>query len=427
MINSLFTGNGLADPFISYPGTRAKSLGGAYSAAPYDASAIWYNPAGIVSGKSGFVFEYSQGISIDTDTSTQDIGESIFDQSSLQSGMKTGLLGNEAHKGFVGYLNVNEKKTIGWAIGLYMPYTIEWSFSPYPLEEGKGYGEIVEDMYVLGLALSSSPFEHISSPFKHVRLGLCIEGVYEKYDDSNIWYFDKSTEYSNMGITSYNARRIKELDDSFEPSGTFGFSIPYTLKRSGDQVRIGGVYRLKSNNKPDIPETIDAEILTPEEHTRQKKATEELFFGKPSSWEIGVMYSHFIATPNENNDNFSSKLSLSAQYSVTDWGSANDRFENMYQKISFGAELSLIRLPLFSSIRLFEKVFVRGGYYSSTATETSEGWPDVQGITFGGGIQPYPTLSLDATYEHRFMKFDQSDDKDISLLSISLIWYPWAI
>jgi hypothetical protein len=415
LMNIVFTGNSFADPFISYPGTRAKSLGGAYSAAPYDASAIWYNPAGIVFGETGFVFEYSQGISIDTDTSVADIGESIFDQSNIQTGMKTGLLGNEAHKFFVGYLNSNQNK-YGWALGVYSPYTIEWSFSPYPLEEGKGYGEIIEEMYVLGLAFSFKPFKQLS-------LGACVEGIYEQYDDSKIWYFDKSDEFINMGITRYFAREIKELDDSIGISGTFGFSIPYTFQRTGIRVQFGGVYRLKSNNKPELPENIDDTTIAPDIYERQKKAAEQLFFGKPSSWAIGFRYSQVLIQPNEKNDKFNVLLGLSTQYGVTDWSTTNDQFDNMYQKLSLGAELSLIELPLFSSVRLLKKVIVRGGYYNSQATEKSEGWPDVQGVTFGGGLKPYPSVNINATYEHRFMKFEQSDNKDISLLSLSLVFY----
>ena len=36
-----------ADPFMNYPGARAKAMGGAFTGIADDASAVWYNPAGL--------------------------------------------------------------------------------------------------------------------------------------------------------------------------------------------------------------------------------------------------------------------------------------------------------------------------------------------------------------------------------------------
>ena len=52
-----------ADPFMSYPGTRAKAMGGAFCAVADDASSVWYNPAGVAGDETfDFVLEWSQAI-----------------------------------------------------------------------------------------------------------------------------------------------------------------------------------------------------------------------------------------------------------------------------------------------------------------------------------------------------------------------------
>ena len=60
----------LAGPFTSYPGARARAMGGAFTGIADDASAVWFNPAGFAKekgedGMTEFIIDWSQTTSID--------------------------------------------------------------------------------------------------------------------------------------------------------------------------------------------------------------------------------------------------------------------------------------------------------------------------------------------------------------------------
>lgn len=54
----------LAGPFSSFPGSRARSMAGAFSAVADDLAAIWYNPAGLADRKNHLVVEWGQAVAV---------------------------------------------------------------------------------------------------------------------------------------------------------------------------------------------------------------------------------------------------------------------------------------------------------------------------------------------------------------------------
>ncbi|MFW6099755.1 MAG: hypothetical protein ACOC90_00075 [Bacteroidota bacterium] len=72
LVAAFFASFSHASPRMNYPGTRARAMGTAFTAIADDASAIWYNPAGIVSeGKrTDFILEFNEAIDDRLDTKT---------------------------------------------------------------------------------------------------------------------------------------------------------------------------------------------------------------------------------------------------------------------------------------------------------------------------------------------------------------------
>lgn len=182
VLNSLAFG----EPTTNYPGTRARGMGGAYTAVSDDAAAIWYNPAGIaIYGENtshDIILEGSQSID-------------IFD-------LEEGKL-----KPFAAYKYAGEK--FGVALGYYVPFAYT---------DSADMGE-AKELDIVSFALAKSFGQYLS-------IGAAAEWI----------ILDKEAIAEGTG----------ENDNGM--SGTFGIqSTPLEYKPWGLQVRLGGTYRLNSS------------------------------------------------------------------------------------------------------------------------------------------------------------------------------------
>ena len=67
-----------ADPFLNYPGGRAKAMAGTFTAVADDNSAVWFNPAGIAGCVTSDTVEGGQVISVTDEAGKLDTGDSSF-------------------------------------------------------------------------------------------------------------------------------------------------------------------------------------------------------------------------------------------------------------------------------------------------------------------------------------------------------------
>lgn len=66
------------------------------------------------------------------------------------------------------------------------------------------------------------------------------------------------------------------------------------------------------------------------------------------------------------------------------------------------------------------RIAFRTGLYTSEASKSDQGWPDVTGLTWGIGTLIYENIGIDCTYEFRNISFEGTESEDISLLSLAL-------
>ncbi|ETR65177.1 MAG: hypothetical protein OMM_14682 [Candidatus Magnetoglobus multicellularis str. Araruama] len=104
---------------------------------------------------------------------------------------------------------------------------------------------------------------------------------------------------------------------------------------------------------------------------------------------------------------------FAVQYGETDWSQSNDTIENKYTKSSLGAEWQIALKNDF-------RIAFRTGMYTSEASKSDQGWPDVTGLTWGIGTLIYENIGIDCTYEFRNISFEGTESEDISLLSLAL-------
>lgn len=377
----LLIGTAYADPFISYPGTRARGMGGAFTAVADDASAVWYNPAGLVGGdEKEFIAEWSQALARKKVT---DPGNSF---TAALNNTSQGELDNDANKFFLGFKTSNKK--IGWGIFYLSPYSIDWYFPPQP-KVNKAFGQLKEEMHIFGISGA------ISTLNDRLNFGISGEYVYTDYNDANVWYVRSKTG------NTYNVSRVDSIDDSVDGfSGSLGvLGVPLDNKPLALKIKVGGVYRFESSKNADTGST-----------TGTKLVTDQLLFAKPASWDAGIAVTKAFTK-------IKSAFTLSAQYGVTDWSTANDGIENEYEKISLGAEWQIAKKLAF-----LERLSLRGGYYDSQASRSEDGWPDVDAITWGVGARLGKKVGVEFAYEYRAIDYAQAEesDQEFSLFSLSL-------
>jgi len=201
-----------ADPMISYPGTRAKGMGGAFTGIADDSSSVWYNPAGLGLTKSRYenAFEWSQTPGRKLKRGQSDPSKKFDD----------GELTNNGNNLFISFTGIY--------LGFFYcsPYSMDWKFSNKE-KLGTELAQIHERIRMLGLAFAFPVLKD------RISLGVTIEHV-------------KHT----LGHLEYDENGKSKLDhETSKISGSFGIlAVPLDLKQYGIKFKLGGVYHLKSES-----------------------------------------------------------------------------------------------------------------------------------------------------------------------------------
>ena len=358
-----------AGPFTSYPGARARAMGGAFTGIADDTSAVWFNPAGFAREKGDeksieFIIDWSQATSIDEED---------------------GPLRSDETAWFVGGKFNHEK--FGTGLFYYTPYSIRY----WAHDQGNNdtaYGKVNEVVQIIGAPLAVSFFKGI------LKIGATLEWVHLGIHDSRVLYRDSwgwLDAYPTAG----------ESADGF--TGSLGTLISIMNTRSSN-LKVGGTYRLKSFTD------IGAEAVQADKN----EAVERLFFDRPESFDLGISFTK--AFPEKK-----SHVVLSSQYGRTDWGGARKGdWDLKYTRISIGAEYAIDDRDAILKTKA-----LRVGYYTSSPSEQGRvwNWPDVNAITYGIGISVgYDSVrfGLDLTQERRSTKDDFGYSDKTTLTSLAL-------
>ncbi|MBF0225370.1 MAG: hypothetical protein HQK76_07935 [Desulfobacterales bacterium] len=359
-----------ASVFASYPGTKAMSMAGAFTAVSDDASAVWYNPSGFADGTSSFICGFSQISHIDE---------------------KDGPLNSEEKRMFVG-INASYEE-FGVGIFYFVPYAPKfWSY-----DEGLkdwAWGKSDELIHIVSLPFAVSFLE------TNVKVGMTLEWVHLGFSDSQIYYRDK-WNWSEDYLTP------KSKADGI--SGSIGTLIKLT---EADEffpfsINIGGTYRFSSTAK------LESKILKKSED----KGVTRLFFDKPESFDIGISSLSFLPS-------IDSQFLVSFQYGKVDWSEIRPKSLD-YDKVSFGFDFTVTKKDF-----MFKKMSLRGGYYISTPSYSDPdvwNWPDVTGVTYGIGLIIGDTANsfcLDIAQERRTLdNYTSNYKRKKTLTSICVTWF----
>lgn len=370
------------DPFVSYPGTKARSMGSAFVAVADDISSIWYNPAGF-SKKSKILAEVSTATEVDD-----------FHVASDGQILSYGNYDSTNWTYFVG--GVFSRNTWNFSLALFQPYQIQWGIN---LRDEGISGKLDEDMTVGSFGISKRlEFRTGKSFLPYGSIGGTVEYINIDGKDSNLYAYSYGNWY-----------RLDEDDLSENAvSGSVGILLTlFELKKgtkgaANFKVNLGAVYRFKSSKDLSATSTINSEKF------------KAVAFKKPQSWDVGLSLIKKV---------FSRwRLTLSGQYGEVDYGSGVDYYDFKYRKYSFGGELySAFAMKFFKGLAL------RGGYYLSEATDEKFNlWPDVYAFTFGAGLQLTKNFIIDAAYEIRHLgNYGEDVDfdiDDVNLFSVALRW-----
>jgi len=367
MMVSVFAGDAFAGgPFASYPGTRARAMAGAFTAVADDASAVWYNPAGLAGKKEiGGVLEWYQAPGIEEENRELDSGENNW---------------------FAGAYY--EEKEYGIGLFYYRPYTVSYPAADI-VQRNAAWGTVDETVQVFSIPMTIAPpvFEG------KLKLGGSVEWVNLDVGESQIVYRDLS------GF----ANGYKAADDSDSGfSGSLGILV--TAVDTGDlKLNLGGTYRFKSGTEAGK----SAMVL------ESDTAIAELFFEKPASFDAGAALIMGFKGKGSQKYEFTAGI----QYGSTDWGDAQEGDSDLkYDNFSFGTELALKD----ENARISNMAF-RAGYFLRNPSGGSQNWdwPDVSGITYGFGIS-IGNLGIDIAQEYVAFENDSGYDDDVFLTSLAL-------
>ncbi len=274
-----------ADPFISYPGTRAKAMGGAFVAVADDSSACWYNPAGLATEGLDITLEYSQAPKFNDNWEYSNKGKSIF------GGIKIGT------------------KDLGIGFFLYSPYHISWYFR---VPDDSGWydylsGYLDETLYIYGWVLAFGN--------KFLKLGASLELIYLDFGDSEFygeytWGWNSTLDTENLSISrGYSA--------------SFGVLLhPIRVIDRGFDLKLGAVYHLPSSGH-----TTDYSL------GYEETLADKVIFKKPASYDVGVLVGMMLGD--------FTYFSVAAQYGEIDYSTANEFLDWKYKRLAFGGELRI--------------------------------------------------------------------------------------
>lgn len=367
MMVSAFADIGFAGgPFSSSPGTRARAMAGAFAAVSDDASAVWYNPAGLAGKKEiGGILEWAQAPAIEEENGDLDAGENSW---------------------FAGAYY--EEKEYGIGLFYHQPYTINY-WAHDSRQRDAAWGDVTEtvQIFAIPIAVALPVFEG------RLKFGGTVEWVNLDIGSSKVVYRDQS------GF----ANGYKAADDSDSGlSGSLGILV--TAVDTGDlKVNLGGTYRFKSQTE------VGKSAMTSE----SDRGIAGLFYEKPASFDIGTS---LVKSFNEKG---SQKYELTAgiQYGSTDWGDAQEWNSDLkYDSFSFGTELAIRD----EEARISSMAF-RAGYFFRNPSGGSQSWdwPEVSGITYGFGMK-MGNLGIDVAQEYIAFENDSGYDDDVFLTSLAL-------
>ena len=361
---SELAGTGWCDLFISYPGTRAKAMGGAFVGVADDSSACWYNPAGLATLGIDWTGEYSQALSVD------DNGEYDNSNTSLFFGFKGGI--EYGKKG-----GVNEGNSGGLGLFYYKPYNVQTVLSGVPSSNGYIAGRLDEGIHIVGL-VGAGDVGH------GLKLGCSLEVVNVGLEDSDLY------EYKKGG----SLRRKVDVKNMTGLSASLGLlwdAVRVEEKNWG--LRLGAAYRLPSA------------ITTEQNNNLEKDMEDRVIFKKPASYDFGVSLTKPL---------WRVIVTLSGQWGQTDYGTASDYWDFKYSRAAGGAEVMVV---VFKDYTLY----LRGGG-SKAEPDDDEFWPDIATVSAGFGFDIGKNTNIEAAWERRAINWtnDYKEDQDIDLFSASL-------
>lgn len=365
----------IADPWTSFPGTKARGMGTAFTAIADDPSAAWHNPAGLyqmnglnLSLETGnapkyqlhsdteyMVFDYS-GAAIDLDPVESNpnvpelTGYRVFDAWSNAS--------DENDSSFLS-LNKGDGQTYGIAVYYYEPYHIQ-----YNVDNNQGEGSTsIKDIRLTGLIrekVSITGIGYSGMLFNH-----------KKRNWLSSFYYGFTLEYINNSISNSTLNLSDAFDNELtlddtslvKPKGWSGSTGFLTTLYQGQirnplspTIKLGGVYRWQTNKKNQslvwANEVSDA-------HYDQTFNTREWFNAKPASWDLGLG-SVMQLTSGPGFGLISSQLSL--QHGNTQFNSEFTATD--YRRTALGAAVRLTRLRG----AFIQQLELRFGVYQEKAT-----------------------------------------------------------
>ena len=233
----VMAGSAFADPYVNYPGTRARGMAGAFTAVADDGSAMWYNPAGLAFEGTDVILEYSDSVEWDKNKSRLSDGDSSY----FLAGRFKG----------------------GWGVSFYEPYKTSYGINF--VDNGNTYtGLVSSDVNQLsagkGFSLGSNG---------NFKLGFTIDMTYITLDDSQSYMFKN-------GIT---ADYVVEDDSAIGLAASLGAMYVIPIESKGMNIKLGATYHSKSSSTSN-----DTYSNEP-----------DFFVERPSSWDIGASFSKSFA------------------------------------------------------------------------------------------------------------------------------------
>ncbi|MCJ8273239.1 MAG: outer membrane protein transport protein, partial [Psychrosphaera sp.] len=241
----LYTGASVADPWTTFPGTKARGMGTAFVAIANDPSAAWHNPAGLYQMKGmNISLEGGNAPKYDLDDGhgmvfnqlkhpqTGDTIDNFYGSSWTDT-----VKGNESY--FLSW-NMGNGKTYGLGLYYYQPYNIETTQLRGIIDHLRGY--IVEDVSIYGSGYSGDLYLNKDSKwFSSLHYGFTVEFIDVNTDGSELEFDLDGTD------TNIKPIPIDSIDVQEGWTGSFGFLATILNVHLGERwsptVKVGGVYR----------------------------------------------------------------------------------------------------------------------------------------------------------------------------------------
>lgn len=313
-----------SEAFFTNPGTRAMSMGGAFTAQADDSTAIWYNPAGLY--QTGYPGDFTvEGGSM---PSISDSGQyNITDEIKLK---------------YVGLKGAGKKD--GWSFGIahFEPYRLATIVQEKVYStDTKAIGRVDVDYRQLSFAAAGGGD----------RLSLGVSG-----------------DVLMLGVNAKNYSGV--IDDPSGAGGSIG-GLYKIVAGENFNMKVGAVYRSKitTSSKDDSSSSNNSTSTCTSTECIAGNIIAKYLPGRPESRSIGVNVSFPVSTIN---------FDLNAGYEETLWSEAYsskiDATGSDYQKSMYGVEVT------------WSSLMVRAGLSKATPADTSK-YATIDSITYGLGLK----------------------------------------